>query len=281
LSGWPTPAAKTFGENLDAELERRAKMKLEGNGRNGNGAGMTTAVIAQMAGWPTPCQQDGPKGGPGQGSDRLPGAVALAGWPTPVDNDSRDSKYSKSGDRRILKLPGAVDTAGWPTPRASENVQTKLDQIAKTGSSWLGQNRGATVATMAQMAGWPTPTTRDHKDGSFCPNVPVNALLGRAVWSTADGPARLTVHGLLLTGSFAGTASGGQLNPAHSRWLMGYPAIWDRYSPGYRNWTWIQAILQALSGRPPANPEETGSVVSGDTETPSCPKSPQSSSEQP
>jgi len=30
--------------------------------------------------------------------------------------------------------------------------------------------------------GWPTPTTRDHKDGSECLNVPINALLGRSVW---------------------------------------------------------------------------------------------------
>ena len=28
---------------------------------------------------------------------------------------------------------------------------------------------------------WPTPTTRDHKDGGYCPNVPVNGLLGRMV----------------------------------------------------------------------------------------------------
>ena len=31
---------------------------------------------------------------------------------------------------------------------------------------------------------WPTPTSRDWKDGSYCPNVPVNGLLGRAVWPT-------------------------------------------------------------------------------------------------
>lgn len=35
---------------------------------------------------------------------------------------------------------------------------------------------------------WPTPTTRDHKDGSYCPNVPVNALLGRAVWGVSGWP---------------------------------------------------------------------------------------------
>ena len=31
---------------------------------------------------------------------------------------------------------------------------------------------------------WPMPTTRDHKDGGYCPNVPFNGLLGRTVWQT-------------------------------------------------------------------------------------------------
>lgn len=31
---------------------------------------------------------------------------------------------------------------------------------------------------------WPTPTSRDGKDGSYTPNVPLNGLLGRMVWST-------------------------------------------------------------------------------------------------
>ena len=35
---------------------------------------------------------------------------------------------------------------------------------------------------------WPTPTTRDHKDGSFCGNVEVNALLGWAVWMVTGWP---------------------------------------------------------------------------------------------
>ena len=128
-------------------------------------------------------------------SDSGPSSVP-SGWPTPTTRDWKDGGNPNVNVELNGLLGRVVWLTGWPTPRASENVQTNLDEIAETGSSWLGQNRGATVSTMAQMA-------------KGC-------------------PARFTASGQMLTGCSAGMGNGGQLNPRFSGWLMGYPDAWCR-----------------------------------------------------
>ena len=53
---------------------------------------------------------------------------------------------------------------------------------------------------------------------------------GKISHDVLDVVAQLT-SGLTVTGSPAATEKPGQLNPAHSRWLMGYPPEWDACAP--------------------------------------------------
>jgi hypothetical protein len=43
--------------------------------------------------------------------------------------------------------------------------------------------------------------------------------------------AQLTASGGSVSGSHAKTENSARLNPAHSRWLLGYPAAWDDCAP--------------------------------------------------
>lgn len=97
---WATPSGRSFC------LLRASAPRTSGTGSSSG-----------RKGWPTPCSQDGPKGGPGQGTDRLPAAVRLVGWPTPRTSDTNGPGEHGEGG---LDLRTAARLAGWATPAARD-----------------------------------------------------------------------------------------------------------------------------------------------------------------
>ena len=186
--------------------------------------------------WPTASARDH-KGGYQGGrirdgkwsTDTLDVAVQLTAWPTPTAATGGPSKNPDNprgihGGNPMATAASLIPDqamATWPTPRASERVQTNLDKIAETGSSWLGQGRGATVSTMVRMIDystgqtdltlWPTVTTQD--------NAQITGQYSKTNGTTLGGAARQCSAKTEKSGSY-------QLNPRFSLWLMGYPIEW-------------------------------------------------------
>jgi hypothetical protein len=102
--------------------------------------------------------------------EMLMGGLVRATWPTTRARDTKseegqdnDQLLQRAAESR-LTIGQAVKLGLWPTAKANENDQDNHEAIKRAGSSWLGQNRGATVSTMLK-ATWPTPNAGGFNEG--------------------------------------------------------------------------------------------------------------------
>lgn len=214
--------------------------------------------------YPTPKQDDGSKSIRSEqgvineykrkGVNDLNTAVGLAVYPTPNAQEfgCKDVQRLLERKRECKERTGngngfgmtlgqflQVELAPYMTPRAKGDAGGNR---AEQGDIRNLEDQVKTVMEMCAPRG--TPTTRDYKDSgeAFEKNpdiVPIDGRLSRQV-----------MPGATIQSNTTATENTGVLDAAFSRWLMGYPAAWDRYSPGWSEWQTWQTFLRNLSSTP-------------------------------
>ena len=221
LEGWPTPMAH----------EARLGYQNRRSGKAGTQESLTTVAVnmlapasdPRLAGWSTPRAEDSESSGArwsrGAFDTLTAQAMHLSAWPTPSASDTTGAEAREARDSGGLMLRDVPHLlAGWPTPMAGTPAQN--------GNNAAGNN-DSSRKTM-ELCGWQTPSVDSFRKRGGDRS---DELGNQEVVKNLGVPARLTATGELLIGSTAAMASGGQLNPAHSRWLMGLPPEWDAFAP--------------------------------------------------
>jgi hypothetical protein len=173
--------------------------------------------LPNMSNWVSPQKGDGDRGGQAKRYLAKDHAVRLndqalttaATWATPSTRDHKDGacqEQLENGTVEVNSLLGRqVLGAAWNTPRSTD------------GSNGGPSQANGALSHDAAMSTWPTPQATEA---------------GTINQSKSGGPPSSLKHtaqklsGVIASGSPASTANHGQLNPAFSLWLQGFPTEW-------------------------------------------------------
>jgi hypothetical protein len=210
LASWATPVSTEIGNTLENYLAMKQNMA----------SGPRTAIThpslqAQLAGWPTTTVMD---------------AVGAARHGYMNDGLERSAvnprKETLTGHSGTTLLDAARLAAGWATPNARDEKVGSMKTYGERGGGTKGDSLSNQAASLC--AAWATPRAEDSESWGMRHSRGVaDTLSAQTSLTECPPPTAGELIGRTQIGSGAGTKSTGQLNPAHSRWLMGLPPAWD------------------------------------------------------